>query len=182
MSTTPWKFHLRPVTVVPSRTAERVPWRNVRDPHLKSYRPPSPMTTNRPILIPFDYNPVHEARIPLRQPGPERTNRVNTEATHPHLIILIHNFSLKRAKSAPNMTRIMAEMTAIHAPPVHPKKMVGQLVKSGRLPKGSINIPKARLPKNAPRQHHRLHPKTPGVSVGHRPKTRQKYSPCPTMR
>ena len=46
---------------------------------------------------------------------------------------------------APNMAKIMAEMTAIHAPPLHPpKKLLGQFVKAKKPPKGSVNLPRAK--------------------------------------
>ena len=57
-STTPWNFHLRRVTIVAPRTAQRASRRNIRDPRLPSYRKPSPMKfTGKPIEIQRNTHP-----------------------------------------------------------------------------------------------------------------------------
>ena len=46
----------------------------------------------------------------------------------------------------------MSEMAAIHAQPIHPRKMTGKIIKGVRPPKGSINVP----PRLKPRDPRRL--------------------------
>ena len=76
MATTPWNFQLRRVTIV-APTSGRHPRRNPRDPRLRSYKPPSPTRyRGQPILIPLEYSPVLDAKIPVRKLGPERSTKV----------------------------------------------------------------------------------------------------------
>ena len=126
-----------------------MPKRNFRDPRLPSYRPPSPtrISGSGPVEIPLEYTSRLDARIPVRKLGTERRTRV--------LKLLILNtghkfstiFNSKGTKSAPDMGKIMAEMTAIHTAPTHPRKLVGKFVKATKSPKGSVNLPIRRLPR-----------------------------------
>ena len=150
MSSTPWKYHLRRVTIVAPKVAQRVPRWNFRDPRFPSYRPPSPtrLSGHAPVEIPLEYTPRLDARIPVRKLGTERRTRVlklPTLNTDHKLFSTI--FISKGTKSTPNMGKIMAEMTAIHTAPTHPRKLVGKFVKATKPTKGSINLPIRRLPR-----------------------------------
>lgn len=131
-----------------------------------------------PRQIPLEYNAVFDARIPVRQLGPERTSRVikmhlNKLSKLLKCILLI--LTKKCAKKAPNMAKIMEEMAAIHALPVHPRKgpqkvQQGTFVKGLRQPKGSINVPRPQDPRRRP------HPLPPSPPTDPRPARSQIFS------
>ena len=160
MSSTPWEFQLRRVTIV-APTYGRHPRRNIRDPRLKSYRPSSPVQfKGQPINIPLEYKPVLEAKTPVRKLGPERSTKVyiiNYSPVPFPFNIASNLIQLQATRSAPNMKRIMDEMAAIHGPTIPTKKplkgsarpLLGALVKGVKTPKGSVNIPK-KLPPSPP--------------------------------
>ena len=135
------------------------PRRNIRDPRLKSYRPSSPVQfKGQPINIPLEYEPVLEAKIPVRKLGPERSTKVYIiDYKMLNYLSLYNNQLIKSqaSREAPNMKRIMDEMTAIHGPTVPTKKpnlgsarpLLGTLVKGVKPPKGSVNVPgKRKIP------------------------------------
>ena len=101
MSSTPWNFQLRRVTVVAPKSG-RMPKRNTRDPRLPSYRPPQSPTqfTGTTINIPLEYSPLLDAKKPVRRFGPERTNRV-LDHSHPNKIKNIYTYIYKLSYSSP---------------------------------------------------------------------------------
>ena len=78
--------------------------------------------------------PAHHALFSL-------SNKKQSKTIKAHLV---NKFPLPQHKDEDpgGMKKLMKDMTALHAP-VAPKKrpMVGELVKGGRKPKGSINVP-----------------------------------------
>ena len=134
MSSTPWEHHLRRVTIVAPKVAYRIPRRNMRDPRLPSYKPPSPTRyTGKPIIIPLEYTPRMDAKIPVRKFGTERLTRVQSYKLNAFNLVKITPLNLyfiKGAKAPPDMGKIMQEMAAIHAPTLPPRKMTGAFVKA----------------------------------------------------
>ena len=135
-----WK--LRPFPI-PQKTQSKEPRRNVRDPRLKSYKPPSPTRyTGTPVLIPLDYDPKLNPKPPTRTSRPFQVNNNGQTAHFKTNTTRI----LRLFQSAPNMRRIMAEMSAIHAPNPPSKKppmraskpLLGAIIKGVRPPKGCL--------------------------------------------
>ena len=154
-----WTLH--PISVTTPKPGRRHR-RNPRDPRHKSYRrPPSPLPlilNGPPREIPLEYNPVAEAKPPVRKPGPElRTKHVDYIYLTDSLSFLIN---IIYVQSTPNLASLMKQMEAIHAPPKPTKKnpIKGAIFKGQKRPKGSINIPKTgRIPLDTPPQHRRGH-------------------------
>ena len=154
LSVAEWSSRIR-LYPISTRTSRRQPRRNIRDPRLPSYKKPTsptPPASSSPHIIPLDYSPVTEAKAPKRTKRP-----FQARATLLNLIIKnLYKSTIKPTLNLPyskptitiptiylrpqhndqiGMTKLMADMTAIHAPTLPPKKIVGELVKNGRKPK-----------------------------------------------
>ena len=167
-----WK--LTPIDVPPPNRRARQPRRNTRDPRLPSYKRPPQMARpcGVPINIPLDYSPLLDAVAPIRKPNFERQTRLTKAQVS--LTIITSKFLVKQCSLlspltpqlpvAPDMVKLLHEMEAIHAPPIHPKKIaVGKIIKGVRPPKGSINVPRKPRPRD-PRRRPPTPPRSPDDS------------------
>ena len=137
---------------------------NTRDPRLPSYRPPPPTTfSGQTINIPLEYNPVVDAKKPVRRLGTERKTKVIKQSyLLNYIYITINKNTHPQAYTAhpPDMDKIIKEMTIIHNPTSTGQKLVGEFIKGKKPPKGSINIPR-RAPRPGPPRDPRPRPGPP---------------------
>ena len=113
---------------IPTPLRKRFPRRNPRDPRLPSYKPqpPTGRTCGQSTIIPLEYSPILDAKIPIKKLNLERRTRnmdkVNINKSRSTHYIHIHLFFLTDSvqPKTPDMSQLMKEMTAIHEPPIPP--------------------------------------------------------------
>ena len=134
-------WNLQPIPLSTTKQGPR-PLRNPRDPRHKLYRrPPSPipLIINRPPCnIPLNFCLLADAKPPIRKPGRElRTRQVihNRYANASSQINCLHH----SLQSKPNLTSIMKQMEAIHAPtpPQRKPPIKGAIIKGQKSPRAA---------------------------------------------